>query len=188
LALALSGCKDRPAAPGTMPATARVAAEASAPQLPLKIAADLVITEASFGVLKTDGNGEDQFFETGEVPAVDGQVFGWTVKLQTTRETVHWQEHLRLPAAPADWGDAAEDPEILISGDGKNVAVKGESPVVQESIERFYWALAPGDPPGDYALDLAVEGKEVARFRFHVPVPVKEEAMLVSRSVVKRAL
>jgi hypothetical protein len=187
LALPLCGCKDRPGVPGNEPA-GRIAAEAPAPQLPLRIAADLVVTEAAFGVLKTDADGEEQFFETSEVPAVDGQVFGWTIRLETTRETVHWQEHLRLPQPPADWGDAAEDPEILISSDGRNVAVKGESPVVENRIERFFWALAPGDPPGDYALDLAIEGREVARFRFHVPVPVQEEAMLVSRRAVTRAL
>lgn len=185
--LTVSACKDRPAAPAGDPG-ARVAAETPPPQLPLRIAPDLVVTSATFGILKTDAEGEDQFIETNEVPAVDGQVFGWTLELQTTRETVHWQEHLQLPAAPADWGDAAEDPEILISADGRNVAVKGESPVVEHGIERFFWALAPGDPPGDYALDLAVEGREVARFRFRVPVPVQQEAMLVSRRTVARTL
>ena len=45
-----------------------------------------------FGILKTDASGADQFVATDEVPAVDGQVFGWVVEVSTRRSSVRWQE------------------------------------------------------------------------------------------------
>jgi hypothetical protein len=151
----------------------------TAPRLPLRIAHDLTVTGVRFGILKTDASGEDQFVATDQVPAVDGQVFGWVVEVSTSRSSVRWQEHLRLPAPPADWGDAANDPDILISKDGKSVAAQGEDDVEDGSLSRFYWSLASGDPGGDYELDVAIEGKAVAHFRFHVASAVQEQSLLV---------
>jgi hypothetical protein len=149
------------------------------PRLPLRIAHDLTVTGVRFGILKTDASGEDQFVATDEVPAVDGQVFGWVVDVSTSRASIRWQEHLRLPAPPTDWGDAANDPDIQISKDGRSVAALGEDDVEDGSLSRFYWSLASGDPGGYYELDVAIEGKAVAHFRFHVATPVQEQSLLV---------
>jgi hypothetical protein len=132
-----------------------------------------------FGILETTADGDDRFVPANEVPAEDGQVFGWVVELDTTRESLHWQEYLRLPRPPADWGDAATDPDVLISKDGKGAVAQGEDPVEDGELQRFYWSLAAGDPDGDYELDLAVEGRPVAHFTFRVPAPVTEKAILV---------
>lgn len=152
---------------------------AAAPRLPIRIAPDLVIKRVQFGILETTADGDDRFVPANEVPAEDGQVFGWVVELDTTRESLHWQEYLRLPRPPADWGDAATDPDVLISKDGKGAVAQGEDPVEDGELQRFYWSLAAGDPDGDYELDLAVEGRPVAHFTFRVPAPVTEKAILV---------
>jgi hypothetical protein len=177
LALALAACSRPPevaraAEPGFRPA-------AAAPHLPARVAPGVVVRRAQFGILRVEADGEERFVPTDEVPAVDGQTFGWVLEVETSRETLHWQEHLRLPKPPADWGDAADDPDVLISKDGKSVAAQGEDAVDQGSLERFYWSLAAGDPAGEYELDVAVEGRPVAHFRFRVPAPVQEKAILV---------
>ena len=152
---------------------------AAAPRLPMRIGPDLVIKRVQFGILETTAAGDDQFVPATEVPAEDGQVFGWVLELETTRESLHWQEYLKLPRPPADWGDAAEDPDVLISKDGKSAVAQGEDLVEDGELSRFYWSLAAGDPAGDYELDLAVEGRPVAHFTFRVPAPVQEKAILV---------
>lgn len=155
------------------------------PRLPLRIGADLVVKRAQFGILSTDARGEENFVPATEVPAEDGTTFGWVVEVDTTRESLHWQEHLKLPRAPADWGDAAEDPDIIIAADGRTVVAEGDDLVEDGELSRFYWALAPGDPAGDYEMDIAVEGREVGHFAFRVPSAVVEKSILV-RHVPRR--
>lgn len=156
---------------------------AATPRLPLRVGADLVIKRARFGILETDAAGEETFVPTREVPAEDGQTFGWVVEVDTTRPSLHWQEHLRLPAPPADWGDAGSDPDVLISADGRSVVAQGDDLIEDGELSRFYWALAPGDPAGEYVLDIAVEGKAVGHFAFRVPTAVREKAILVRREL-----
>jgi hypothetical protein len=150
-------------------------------RMPVRIAPDVLVKRAQFGLLETTPDGEERFTPTTDVPAEDGQLFGWVLEIQTRRDSLHWQEHLQLPRPPVDWGDAADDPDILISKDGKSVVAQGEDAVEDGELSRFYWSLAPGDPGGDYELDVAVEGKTVASFRFHVPATVQEKPILVHR-------
>ena len=152
---------------------------ATAPRLPMRIGPDLVIRRVQFGILESTAGGDDRFVPSDEVPPEDGQVFGWVVEADTTRESLHWQEYLRLPRPPADWGDAGSDPDVLISKDGKSAVAQGEDLLEDGELSRFYWSLAAGDPAGDYELDLAIEGRPVAHFRFRVPAPVEEKAILV---------
>ena len=176
--LLLGACGDRRLSIPHRPAVAWSAA--SSPRLPVRIAPDVVVRRAQFGILESSPGGDDRFVPAQELPAKDGQVFGWVLDVETTRPSLHWQEHLRLPRAPVDWGDAANDPDVLISSDGKTVVAQGEDLVEDRELSRFYWSLASGDPAGDYELDLAVEGKPVAHFTFRVPAPVQEKAVLAS--------
>jgi hypothetical protein len=152
---------------------------AAAPHLPARVAPDVTVRSVQFGVLETDRDGAEHFVATNEVPAEEGRVFGWVVAVETTRDTLHWQEHLQLPRPPADWGEVANDPDVLISPDGKSVVAEGDDEVEDGELSRFYWTLAPGDPQGEYQLDVAVEGRPVAHFAFRVPSPVQEKAILV---------
>ncbi len=181
VALLLAACAEPHAPASHQPAVAW--SPASAPRLPMRIGPDLVIKRVRFGILETVPDGEDRFVPGTEVPPDDGQVFGWVVEVDTSRESLHWQEYLKLPRPPADWGDAAEDPDVLISKDGKGAVAQGEDLVEDGKLQRFYWSLAAGDPEGDYQLDLAVEGRPVAHFSFRVPAPVQEKAILVRREV-----
>jgi hypothetical protein len=178
LGLAVAGCT-RPPEGAHGKAAAEFRQTADVPRMPVEIAPGVVIKSAEFGVLEVGEDGAERFVRTREVPAVDGTTFGWVLQVQTDRESLRWQEHLKLPRAPADWGDAVDDPDVLISKDGTDVVAQGEDLVEDGELQRFYWTLAPGDPAGDYVLDVVVEGRPVAQFRFRVPLPVQETPMLV---------
>jgi len=152
---------------------------AIASHLPLRIAPDLVIKRVRFGLIDIGADGEEHFTATQDLPPDDGQAFGWVLEVETTRPSIRWQEHLRLPHEPADWGDAASDPDVLLSRDGASAMAQGEDLVEDGELSRFYWSLAAGDPSGDYELDLAIEGRPIAHFVFKVPASVKEKAILV---------
>ena len=177
LALVLVACGDgESAGPGTGGIFERSGA---APALPLEVAPDLVIRDARFGLLQPDAAGDEHFLPATELPAVDGTAFGWVLEVETGRDRLAWRETLRLPEAPADWGDAAADPDVAIAADGRSVTARGVAPVTGGTVSRFYWALASGDPAGEYVLEVVVEDRPVARFRFRVPAPVRERPVLV---------
>lgn len=193
LAVAVAACGKTPAtAPeqaGVDQSAAKIpAADAGPVQLPLRLAPDVIVRRAEFGVLEATAEGEERFVPGTALPAVEGTTFGWVLEIDTPRDSLHWQEHLRLPKAPADWGDAGDDPDVLIARDGKSVAAHGEDALDDGELRRFYWTLSTGDPAGEYELDVAIEGRTVAQFRFRVPGPVQEQAILVSnpRSIERR--
>lgn len=180
-AFALTACSRPPAASARAEGGPIVEFEhaAAAPRMPIRVAPGITVRRAQFGVLQTDDDGNEKFVPMTTLPAEDGTVFGWVIEVDTDRETLHWQERMRLPKAPADWGDALDEPDVAISKDGRSVAAQGEDEVQGGELERFYWTLAPGDPAGDYEMDVAIEGRTVAHFSFRVPATVHEKPMLV---------
>jgi hypothetical protein len=157
-----------------------IASTRQSPHLPMRITKDLVVQRAEFGVFDTK-NGALRFTPTHTVPPLDGQAFGWSVDLKTSRTTVHWQEHLQLPAPSENWATSAADPDVYIAKDGKSAVAEGDELVEDGVVSRSYWALATGDPPGEYSMDLAIEGKPVGHFVFRVSERVAEKPMLVDR-------
>jgi hypothetical protein len=177
LAALLAGCGERRWSVAHVPTLGWQ--RAGTPHLPMRIAPDLVIKRVQFGLVETGADGEEHFTATQDLPPDDGQAFGWVIEFDTTRASVRWQERLRLPREPAEWGDAASDPDVTLSSDGVSAMAQGEDLVEDGEVSRFYWSLAAGDPPGDYEIDLAVEGRPVAHYVFKVAAPVKEKAILV---------
>jgi hypothetical protein len=154
----------------------------------VRVAPDVLVRSAEFGRLDTDDDGEEVFTAVTELPPDSGQVFGWVVRVDTSRRSLRWQERLTFPSPPAAWGDAATDRDIVISRDGRTASARGEEEVEEGEVSRFYWSLEDGDPPGDYRLDLAIEGKPVAHFVFRVPATVHQKPMLVRRDAARRAV
>jgi hypothetical protein len=174
--LVISGC-----GPNARPHTSISIGKARrAAHLPMRIAQDLVVQRAEFGVFDTE-NGALRFTATHTIPPLDGQTYGWSVDLKTSRTTVHWQEHLQLPAPSENWASSAADPDVYIAKDGKSAVAQGDELVEDGAISRSYWTLATGDPPGEYSMDLAIEGKSVGHVVFHVNERVAEKPMLVDR-------
>lgn len=183
----LAGCLDdsqpEPATP-VPAATLPVAVEEL--RLPMVIAEDLRLTRLAFGILRELPTGEVEFVETTDVPPAAGQAFGWRAEVETTRDSLQWEERLQLPTSPESWGDAEDDPEILISDDGRTAIAHGVAGVEEGRVERIYWQLDTGDPAGEYLLEVALEGRLVGRFQFRLAVPVGGGSILVRQSPQQR--
>lgn len=151
------------------------------PKLPVEIAPGVVVARLAFGIISQDADGREKFVEAREVPATEGQVFGWLAEVRGEPRVVRWEERLTLPAKPASWGDVADDPGVTISADGRTATVRGEDALEEGVLSRFAWALTDGDPAGDYRLELSMGGRLVGRFTFHVAVPVRAGSIVVLR-------
>ena len=147
--------------------------------LPLRIAPDLLVKRVRFGLLKTTPSGNEEFIATDRLPAEEGANYGWIADVETTRSSVRWQERLYLPAPEEDWGDAAEDEDVIISQDGRTALSTGDDVVDDGQVRHMYWTLSTVDPTGRYEMDVAIEGHPVAHFEFHLDHPVHEKPMLV---------
>jgi hypothetical protein len=147
--------------------------------LPLRIAPDLIVRRVRFGLLKTTPSGNEEFIATDRLPAEEGANYGWIADVETTRPSLRWQERLYLPAPEEDWGDAAEDEDVIISQDGRTALSTGDDVVDDGQLRHMYWTLSTVDPTGRYEMDVAIEGHPVAHFEFRLDHPVHEKPMLV---------
>jgi hypothetical protein len=124
------------------------------------------IADAAFGLFKLDDAGNPEaFHETGVVPNVAGQAYGWMIQLKDPPAKVRWREAFTLPAAPNAW-DLADGPSSL-SEDGRTATTDGESEPEDGAI-RNVWRVAPGDPVGRYQIKVTVAGAGERTFEFEV--------------------
>jgi hypothetical protein len=122
-----------------------------------------------FGIWVPDAAGELRFVETSEVPCLDEQAFGWRVPTAPARHE-KWVETLKLPAAPRSWEGVAEDPNVLVSADGRSATTLGES-LPGEPFIGHVWYVSDGDPAGDYEMSVELEDGRTASFRFRLVSP-----------------
>jgi len=149
----------KPAQPAFAPAPR--AAIALAPQV---IAGPRVeVMEADFGLFRAGEGGKPRFEPALVVPDVEGEAYGWQVKVKTDKPKVRWREELTLPQAPRTWGDDAP----VRSDDGRTAVTEQET-APEDGVIRNVWAIAQGDPKGMYELKLTIEGEPPRTFLFEV--------------------
>ena len=120
-----------------------------------------------FGIIVSNPQGKKTFKVTNVVPFVEGQGYGWIIKLGAKFEKVKWTEVLRLPAEPRTWGRRQSHGEYQISDDRKVSVTEQEVAAKDGYIENF-WSVAPGDPLGDYVIQVYVNGLLLKTFHFKV--------------------
>lgn len=123
--------------------------------------------EGYFGIIETNPNGEEQFVVTDRVPLVEGQFYGWVIKISPGFTKVKWKEVFELPEAPQTWSVEETSGDILISQD-RTVSVTEGEVFVQDGYIGNYWSVVAGDPPGDYIMRVYVNDHLVETFRFKV--------------------
>lgn len=127
---------------------------------------NITVNQVKFGVLRNDGNGKVTFIPTNKVILNEGNKYGWRIYLKDYKGAVTWREVLKLPRIPETWGtDNGED--FSISKDGKEAVTKRIQFAKQGVIENF-WTVAPGDPTGQYIIEVYVDDRRVASFEFEV--------------------
>jgi hypothetical protein len=123
-----------------------------------------MIVECVFGIVIDHKNtSQDTFIPTSQVPLVEKQGYGWAMVLNTDKQVVKWREEFTLPSAPEIWG--ADD--VKLSEDRRTSTVERETPVIGGTIQNF-WAVAPGDPEGEYRISVVLENGEAVMFTFNV--------------------
>jgi len=123
--------------------------------------------EGYFGIIEINHNGEGEFVITDSVPLIEGQFYGWVIKLGPGFAKVKWKEVFELPKAPQNWGVEETSGDYVISEDRKVSVTEGEA-FVQGGYIANYWSVMAGDPPGDYIMHVYVNDHLVETFRFRV--------------------
>jgi len=123
----------------------------------------LSITHAEFGLFRPDGTLQP----TTTVPHAVDQAYGWRMSLNTRLSQVRVREELTLPAEPTTWGDPEPGFKRKVSADGRSAITELTLELRAGQISQA-WAVAPGDPKGEYLLKVKVEGAPEKVFRFRV--------------------
>ena len=123
--------------------------------------------EGYFGIIEINPDGEEEFVVTDRVPLVEGQFYGWVIKVKPGYTKVKWKEVFELPEAPQTWSVDETSGDVVISGDRKVSVTEGEV-FVQDGYIGNYWSVVPGDPPGEYIMRVYVNDHLVETFRFKV--------------------
>jgi hypothetical protein len=129
----------------------------------IQIAPDLEVLELQFGELQ-GGQEQPRFVPGQRIRLEAGRAYGWRMRVRTTRAQVRWQEDLRLPRAPQQWGISQH---VQLSSDRRRAVTDMASVPAEGWIENFWW-IADGDPPGTYEVDVRIEGQRVGDTRFEV--------------------
>lgn len=137
------------------------------PAAPPPAAAGYVeLLDGHFGVFNMV-DGKPVFKETDAVPNKADQQYGWLVRLKTNKPTVHLREEIRLPAPTNSWGDKAKLPAgLVVASDGRS-AVFERDVAPKENLILNVWAVAAGDPSGDYVIRVTIDG-QLRQFNFTV--------------------
>lgn len=143
-----------------IPSAALGAQDSQAPTAP-----DVQMLGGAFGLFSNAVDGPAQFTPATVVPLVEGQGYGWILKLRTSKRQVRWREEFNLPAAPQTWGEREQLGRRSLSEDSR-VAITER--VVEPADGLIYnsWAVAKGDPAGKYRIRVYVEGQLAATFEF----------------------
>lgn len=128
--------------------------------------------DSSFQTSFTYG-GIEQRVDGARVPLVPGTCYTWWIRLAEGPTPQGAVERLILPEPPADWGEAALNPDdgIDISDDGK-LAVSTFVPELDtDGWFSKGWCVAEGDPLGAHRIEVVVDGTELAAYDFEVVLP-----------------
>ena len=127
---------------------------------------DVVMTQATFGLYRTEQAGQAMFEPTRIVPLTAGQQYGWLIRLRTDRPRIRWREELTLPSPPRTWGKEKIGIRVLAAN---NRSIVTEREVRADSGYIFNaWKVEPGDPSGHYAITVSIEDGPSRKFAFEL--------------------
>ena len=131
--------------------------------------------QIQFGIWRPDAEGAMRFEATAEVPNEEDQMYGWRVRVPESEEAVKWIETVTLPEAPASWEGVEDDPNVMVSDDGRTATTMGIE-VPDGGYLGSTWSVAPGDPPGEYEMSVELSDGRQASFTFRLGEPAVVES------------
>ena len=120
-----------------------------------------------FGIITKNLEGEEEFEVTNTVPLVEGQSYGWIIRLGSEFAKVKWREVFELPARPETWGRGEESGRHEITEDGR-ICITEREVVVRDGYIQSFWDVAAGDPLGDHVIRVYVNDVLLGTFHFKV--------------------
>jgi hypothetical protein len=132
-----------------------------------KPVASTEVVSAEFGIFTTDKSGQQSFVPSTVVPLVPGQAYGWVMRVQTNKPTIKWREEFLLPKQPATWGEPDPTGAQSVTTDGL-ISITEREVAPDHGLIYNSWAVAAGDPKGEYVLLVFVEDTLVKVFKFNV--------------------
>ena len=89
----------------------------------------------------------------------------WSIKVQTSLQSIKIREEVILPKAPETWRTSVSD--TIITNEGRTCIAKRNLKVINGSISTA-WRVAPGDPEGIYEIKVFADEKMIGYFNFEV--------------------
>lgn len=123
-----------------------------------------------FGIWLPDKDGAMRFKATAYVPNEEDQAYGWRVRVAESEHAVKWIETVTLPEAPDSWEGVEDNPNVMISEDGRTATTVGAE-IPDGSYLENWWLVAPEDPPGEYEMSVELSDGRQASFKFRLGEP-----------------
>ena len=127
---------------------------------------DIEVLHAEFGLFNPASAGKPVLTPSAVVPLKQGQHYGWSIMLRTTKPKVRWREEFSLPSPPSSWGsDELPAASQTVSQDRMISIVELDAIPIDGVIENI-WEVAPGDPKGHYIIRVTIDGGNQQVFEF----------------------
>lgn len=137
--------------------------------------------DIQFGIWSPDADGALRFKATALVPNEEDQAYGWRVRVAESDRAMKWIETVTLPEAPDSWGDMEDDPNVLISDDGRTATTVG-AVIPDGGYVEGTWYVAIGDPAGEYVMSVELSDGRRASFTFRLDEPVATQSGALTRA------
>lgn len=123
--------------------------------------------DIEFGIWQPGDDGAMRFTATADVPNEEDQAYGWRVRVAESEQAVKWIETLTLPEASESWDGVQDDPNVMISEDGRTATTVGAE-VPDGGYVEGIWFVAPDDPRGEYVMSVELSDGRKASFTFRL--------------------
>jgi hypothetical protein len=128
------------------------------------------IIGAEFGIFDASNPKELVFEPANVVPHREGQRYGWTIEVRTTRRSLAVREEYLVPTAATEAGPTGS----LTANSSMNIPLPRRNQVSQRQLVpvggRIYgeWAIGAHEPAGRRHLQVIVEGQIAGSFEYEV--------------------
>ncbi len=124
-----------------------------------RVASDLAVREAHFGLFESLQDGGWSFTPATSVPRLPGQHYGWVLRVHTRRENVSFREEYHL--SNLSESDLAAGYEPLV--------VNEDATAPDGGLIVSLWQMQEDEPAGERSFDVYLENTLVGTFKFVAP-------------------
>jgi hypothetical protein len=121
------------------------------------------VLSSKFGMFLRTPDNNLELISSNIIPCVDGQLYGWKIRLDMTDETVILREELELPVPPLTWNVNLDNMRI---SEDRTTAITEKPVKLNNGWIINGWSVAAGDPKGRYILRIYINNKLLETYKF----------------------